>query len=370
MLCSVTIFTLVSFAVIVSSAPQIQTTSPSATPICSQPRSSSIPSATDLVGLVKPQIPSVCQSLEGTSGTIASDLIEGYVFYGGPTAGSATDCEQAFANILSQCVEQQNFYGGEVVLSDIQLYNLTNARGSLNPILSGSGAVQDSSSIIVTTPAVPQTSDLTVASFPISSQSTGQSISTPASGTLQVSNTQVGQPSQSASTASSTSISATISPSSLTQSNSITQASGTSIDSQAVISSGVSSATISSSPLISTSNTAGYTLSSSIQSSNSLSAGTNPTLPSSSFYLMTAPPTITSSASLGSSEPGQASVTSKLSSVLPPVAATSATNQAKSATAAVAAYSQNPTKENAESAKSHIDSALAGKCQSIFFSSR
>ena len=300
MLCSVAIFTFFSFAATVSSAPQPQTTSPSAIPICSQPRSSSIPSAADLIGLVKPQIPLVCQSLEGSSGRIASDVIEGYLFYGGPTTGSAPECEQAFANILSQCVEQQNFYGGEVVLSDRQLYTLINARGSLNPILSGSGAVQASSSIIITTPAVPQLSDLTVASFPTGSQSGGQSVDTAATGTVQDSTSQVGQPSQSLSTVGSSSISATIaSSSSLTQSYNSTQASGASLHSQTSFY-----------PLIPTSTTAGYTLSSSIQSSVSNSAGISPPLLSPSFPSTTASSTTTSSAILGNGEIGQTRVTS------------------------------------------------------------
>ena len=300
MLCSVAILTFFSFAASVSSAPQIQATSPSAIPICSQPRSSSIPSAADLVGLVKPQIPSVCQSLEGSSGHIASDLIEGYLFYGGPTTGSAPECEQAFANILSQCVEQQNFYGGEVVLSDRQLYNLINARGSLNPILSGSGAVQASSSITVTTPAVPHVSDLTVASFSTGPQSSGQSISTPANGTVQDGTSQVGQPSQSLSAAGSTSIPATSTPSSsLTQSYNSTQTSGASVSSQTSFF-----------PLIPTSKTAGYTLSSSVQSSDSDSAGITPPLLSPSFPSITAPLTSTTTGISGDGEIGQSSVTS------------------------------------------------------------
>ena len=299
MLFYVAIVTFFSFAATVASAPQPQSTSPSAIPICSQPRSSSIPSAADLVGLVKPQLSSVCQSLGGSSGRIASDLIEGYMFYGGPTTGRAQDCEQAFANILSQCVEQRNFYGGEVVLSDGQLYTLINARGSLDPILSGSGAVQASSSIIITTPVVPQLSDLTVASFPTGSQSGGQTVDTAATRTVQDSTSQVGQPSQSLLTVGSSSISASIaSSSSLTQSYNGTQASGASLYSQTSFY-----------PLIPTSTTARYTLSS-IQSSVSNSAGITPPLLSPSFPSTTASSTTTSSAILGNGEIGPTRVTS------------------------------------------------------------
>ena len=278
MLSSAAIFTLALFAAIVSSAPQIQTTSPAVTPVCSQPRSSTIPSAADLLALVKPQIPSACESLEIDSGNIASDLIEGYEFYSVPAAANATECEQAFETILSQCVEQQMFYSGEIVLAGTQVYILTNARGSLNPILSGPGAVQASSSILVATPAMPRTLDLTIVGFSTSSPSSGQSSNIPSSGTIQATTSQVGSISSSSSTFT------TITPSSsLTQPSSGTQASRTSTYSQASFF-----------PLIPTSNTAGYISSPSIQSSDI----TPP--PSSSFFpLVSAPHTITSSTSLG-----------------------------------------------------------------------
>ena len=147
--------------------------------------------------------------------------------------------------------------------------------------------------------AVPQISDSTAASFSTGSQSSAQSINTPASGTVQNGTSQVGQPSQSLSTAGSTSISVTIAPSSsLTQSYNRTQASGASAHSQTSFF-----------PLIPTSKTVGYTLSS-IQSSDSNSAGITPPLLSPSFPSITASSTTTSSVILGNGEIGQTSVSS------------------------------------------------------------
>ena len=147
---------------------------------------------------------------------------------------------------------------------------------------------------------VPQISDLTMASFSTGSQSSGQSITTPASGTVQDSTSQFGQPSQSLSTARSTSISATIALSSrLTPSYNGKQASEASIYSQASFY-----------PLIPTSTTAGYSLSSSIESSDSISAGITPILLSGYFPSITASLTSTTSVISGSSEIGAAGVSS------------------------------------------------------------
>lgn len=105
-------------------------------------------------------------------------MIEGYELYGVPPGGSASDCEEAFANILSVCVEQQNFFGGEVVLPGIAEYSLTNARGSLDPILSGTGAVQASTSQVGSS----SSSSSTFATITPSSSLTQSSIDTQITG--------------------------------------------------------------------------------------------------------------------------------------------------------------------------------------------
>ena len=123
---------------------------------CSQPRPSDGPSASNLTSFVSSQIPQVCNG--GQSGGSLAVPANGYVFFVDAADGvtvNATLCTEGFQQIVDQCINQQDFFGGQFV-SDSQLFNLTNARtDNISPALAVGASTGDGSGAVVPPPPPP-----------------------------------------------------------------------------------------------------------------------------------------------------------------------------------------------------------------------
>lgn len=123
---------------------------------CSQPRPTDGPSASDLASFISSEIPQVCTG--GQTGGSAAIPANGYVFFVEADDGvavNATLCTEAFQQIVDQCINQQDFFGGQFVF-DGQLFNLTNARtDNISPALAVGFSTDDGSGNTVPPPPPP-----------------------------------------------------------------------------------------------------------------------------------------------------------------------------------------------------------------------
>lgn len=113
---------------------------------CLQTRSSNFPQATDVASLINTQASSVCSQLQAATLLPLSASFQGY---GLRTNGSSSSfdtllCQNVLSNIAQSCVLSASYYGG-LYFSQRQMFNLSNTIYPQNPILSGLGASQASS---------------------------------------------------------------------------------------------------------------------------------------------------------------------------------------------------------------------------------
>jgi hypothetical protein len=107
---------------------------------CSQPRLKTNPRGKDLATLTNMSISLACQEITIGQGGDSTKTIQGYVWISASMVSlNETLCQEAFSNIIDQCISNDNYFGGEYIY-DNQLFNLTNLRYPYNPILSGPGA--------------------------------------------------------------------------------------------------------------------------------------------------------------------------------------------------------------------------------------
>jgi hypothetical protein len=120
---------------------------------CSQKRGAGAPSGKDLGTLARSKLDAVCSTITGTTGpSLGNFPVAGYSFWYGNLNGVSTSpafCNSAFDQIITQCVEKGDSYGG-LFFFDGQVFNLTNAMGSKSPI--GGNAVSNPG----TPPPMPQ----------------------------------------------------------------------------------------------------------------------------------------------------------------------------------------------------------------------
>ena len=110
---------------------------------CSQIRSSDFPQATDVANLINSQASSACSQLQAATSLPLSASFQGYGLRTNASSSSLDTglCQNVLLNIAQSCIQNAKYYGG-LYFSQRQMFNLSNTIYPLNPILSGPGAVQ------------------------------------------------------------------------------------------------------------------------------------------------------------------------------------------------------------------------------------
>ena len=134
---------------------------------CSQTRLSNFPQATDIASLISSQASSACSQLQAATSLPLSASFQGYGIRTNASSSSLDTglCQNVLSDIAQSCVLNANYYGG-LYFSQRQMFNLSNTIYPGNPILSGLGAAQASS-----TSSIPYSSGGTVGDATTQSQS-------------------------------------------------------------------------------------------------------------------------------------------------------------------------------------------------------
>lgn len=113
---------------------------------CSQTRLSNFPQATDIASLINSQASSACSQLQAATSLPLSASFQGYGLRTNASSSSLDTglCQNVLSDIAQSCVLNANYYGG-LFFSQRQMFNLSNTIYPGNPILSGLGAAQASS---------------------------------------------------------------------------------------------------------------------------------------------------------------------------------------------------------------------------------
>lgn len=112
---------------------------------CLQTRSSDFPQATDVASLINDQASSACSQLQAATALPLSASFQGYGLRTNASSSSFDTglCQNVLSDIAQSCVLSANYYGG-LYFSQGQMFNLSNTIYPQNPILSGLGASQAS----------------------------------------------------------------------------------------------------------------------------------------------------------------------------------------------------------------------------------
>lgn len=115
---------------------------------CSQTRSSDFPQATDIASIINSQASSACSQLQAATSLPLSVSFQGYGLRTNASSSSLDTslCQNVLSNIAQSCVLNANYYGG-LYLTQRQMFDLSNKIYPQNPILSGLGSVQASTTV-------------------------------------------------------------------------------------------------------------------------------------------------------------------------------------------------------------------------------